>query len=185
MKHSILFLADGFEEIEALATVDILRRAGMTVNIVTINEGGTAVGAHGVTVKADSVIDVVELAPDTEWLICPGGMPGASNLAENEKVCQMLSDHYKRGGRIAAICASPAVVLAPLRILSGRKATCYPGFESEVNDAEMTGASVEVQNTLVTANGPGSTIPFALAIVSVSKGTEVASELAAALQYRK
>ena len=185
MKHSVLFLANGFEEIEALATVDILRRAGMVVNTVTINADGFATGANGITVKADAVIDNVSLAPDTEWLICPGGMPGAANLAANEKVCEMLSAQFARGGRIAAICAAPAVVLAPLGILEGRKATCYPGFESEVVNADMTGAPVEVQDTLVTANGPGNAIPFALSIVAVSKGNGVASDLAAALQYRK
>lgn len=184
MKHSILFLADGFEEIEALATTDILRRAGMTVNIVTINPDGEATGANGITVKADTTIDQVELQPDTEWLICPGGMPGASNLVDNEKVCDMLTTQFKRKGKIAAICASPAVVLAPLGILKGRKATCYPGFETLVDDADMTGAPVEAQDTLITANGPGNTIPFALAIVAVSKGTPVASEIAAGLQFK-
>ncbi|MDE5685560.1 MAG: DJ-1/PfpI family protein [Paramuribaculum sp.] len=185
MKHSYLFLADGFEEIEAIATVDVLRRCGMTVNTVAINPDGQATGANGVVVTADRVIDDVELDPGTEWLICPGGMPGASNLASCEKLSRMLTTHYKNGGRIAAICAAPAVVLAPLGILSGRKATCYPGFESMVEDGEMTGDPVVALDTLVTGNGPGNTIAFALAIASVSRGTQAAGEVASGMMIRK
>lgn len=185
MKHSFLFLADGFEEIEAIATVDVLRRSGMVVNTVSINPDGTATGANGVTVTADRTIDNVELDSETEWLICPGGMPGASNLAANSKVCQMLTEQFKRGGRIAAICAAPAVVLAPLGILDGRKATCYPGFESMAGNADMTGEPVVALDTLVTANGPGNTISFALAIAAVSRGTEAAADVAAGMMVRK
>lgn len=185
MKHSYLFLADGFEEIEAIATVDVLRRAGLIVNTVSINPTGEATGANGVTVTADRTIDQIELEPDTEWLICPGGMPGAQNLSECPRLSELLTAQFKRGGRIAAICASPAVVLAPLGILKGRKATCYPGFESIVNDCDMTGDPVVATDTLVTGNGPGNTIPFALAIAAISKGTEVASEVGSGMMYRK
>lgn len=185
MKHSFLFLADGFEEIEAIATVDVLRRTGLSVITVSINPDGTATGANGVTVTADRNIDQVSLSPDTEWLICPGGMPGAQNLADNAKVTSMLTEHFKRGGRIAAICAAPAVVLAPLGILKGRKATCYPGFESVVDDADMTGEAVVALDTLVTANGPANAIPFALAIASVSLGTQAAADVAAGMLVRK
>ncbi|MCM1348310.1 MAG: DJ-1/PfpI family protein [Firmicutes bacterium] len=185
MKHSMLFLADGFEEIEAIATTDVLRRAGMIVNTVAINPSGNATGANGVTVTADTTIDKVELTPDTDWLICPGGMPGASNLAACGKLCNMLTEHFERGGRIAAICAAPAVVLAPLGILKGRTATCYPGFESMVNDANMTGDPVVALDTLVTANGPGNTIPFALAIAALTCGTQKAADVAAGMMVRK
>ncbi len=185
MKHSYLFLANGFEEIEAIATVDVLRRSGMTVTTVTINPTGQATGANGVTVTADRTIDRISLEPDTEWLICPGGMPGASNLADCEALSEMLTTHFNNGGRIAAICAAPAVVLAPLGILKGRTATCYPGFESIVNDADMTGEPVVATDTLVTANGPGNTIPFALAIAAISKGIEVADEVGAGMMFHK
>lgn len=184
MKESYVFLADGFEEIEAIATVDVLRRAGLAVITVSINPTGTVTGANGVTVTADTTIDNVEAGPDTDWLICPGGMPGASNLAQCGKLSDMLLTHYKAGGRIAAICAAPAVVLAPLGILAGRKATCYPGFESMVTDAEMTGEPVVALDTLVTGNGPGNTIPFALAIAAVTSGTNVAAEVGAGMMYR-
>lgn len=185
MKKSYLFLADGFEEIEALATVDVLRRSGMTVNTVAIAPDGKAVGANGIKVTADTTIDHIALDRDTDWLICPGGMPGASNLAACEPLCEMLRRHHASGGRIASICASPAVVLAPLGILEGRRATCYPGFETMVTDAEMTGEPVVALDTLITANGPGNTIPFALAIVAVSRGADVAADVAAGMMVRR
>ncbi|MDE6099930.1 MAG: DJ-1/PfpI family protein [Paramuribaculum sp.] len=185
MKHSFLFLADGFEEIEAVATVDVLRRCGMTVNTVAINPDGQATGANGVVVTADRTINEVELDPETEWLICPGGMPGASNLASCGKLNEMLTTHYENGGRIAAICASPAVVLAPLGILHGRKATCYPGFESMVESGVMTGDPVVALDTLVTGNGPGNTIAFALAIAAISLGTQAAGDVASGMMVRK
>ncbi len=185
MKSSYLFLADGFEEIEALATVDVLRRSGMTVNTVSVKPGKTVTGANGVTVEADTTIDKIDLTSDTDWLICPGGMPGASNLAACARLSELLVAHHKNGGRIAAICAAPAVVLAPLGILTGRKATCYPGFETMVDDADMTGEPVVALDTLITGNGPGNTMPFALAIVAVSKGVETASDVAAGMMFRK
>ncbi|MDE5837843.1 MAG: DJ-1/PfpI family protein, partial [Paramuribaculum sp.] len=132
MKHSFIFLAPGFEEIEALATVDVLRRAEMTVTTVAVTAGSKTVeGAHGVKVEADIHINDADLA-NAEWLICPGGMPGAANLAANKKVSAALTDQFKKGGKIAAICASPAIVLEPLGILAGREATCYPGMEGYI-----------------------------------------------------
>lgn len=181
MTHSFLFLADGFEEIEALATVDVLRRAGMVVNTVALNADGTATGAHGVTVCADRTIENVEIDLETQWLICPGGMPGASNLANNPKISGMLTGHWSKDGRIAAICASPAVVLAPLGILDGRKATCYPGFEDMMASCTVTGAPVEVDGNLITGNGPGNSIAFALAIVKATCGEKVAAEVRAGM----
>ena len=155
MKHSYLFLADGFEEIEALATADILRRAGIKTILVSIKDTPEVTGANSIKVTADTVIADVELTPDTEWLIMPGGMPGATNLAACAKLTGMIKEQFSRGGRIASICASPGVVLGPLGVLDGRTATCYPGFESYAPKAHFTGNPVEVLDTLVTANGPG------------------------------
>lgn len=183
MKHSYLFLANGFEEIEALATVDVLRRAGMAVETVSISGVRSVTGANGVTVQSDSLIDDIVLDSETEWLICPGGMPGATNLAACRKLCDMLVSHFKSGGKIAAICASPAVVLAPLGILDGRAATCYPGIESAAPGHSFTGAPVEALDTLITGNGPANTLPFAYAIVANSKGCEISSQIASAMLY--
>lgn len=181
MKKSYVFLADGFEDIEALGTVDILLRAGMDVETVSINPTETVTSVHGIAVKADRTISSLPTATEADWLICPGGMPGASNLAACEPLSAMLTEHFKAGGRIAAICAAPAVVLEPLGILKGRKATCYPGMETLVSDADMTGQPVVALDTLITGYGPGAVFKFGLAIVAATKGQKVADDLAAAM----
>lgn len=181
MKRSLLFLADGFEEIEALATVDIMRRAGMDVKTVSIKSELMVTGAHGVSVMADALICDTDLY-DAEWLILPGGMPGATNLSE----CEPLNEALKaqaQSGKIAAICASPAVVLAPLGILNGKEATCYPGFESQCENAIMTGDQVVALENLITANGPAAAARFALAIVANSMGNSVAKEVSNGMLY--
>ncbi len=179
---SYLFLAPGFEEIEAVATVDVLRRADIDVRTVAVTtDGSEAVeGAHGVPVVADFHIDQLDLN-GADWLICPGGLPGAQNLHECSKLNLALIAHNDRGGHIAAICASPALVLAPLGILDGRQATCYPGFEEQCPKAKMTGAAVEVAGNVITGNGPASTVKFALAIVAEAAGQSVADQVAAGM----
>lgn len=177
MKPVYVFLADGFEEIEAITPIDVLRRGGMQVISVSVNADKRVTGAHGVAVEADTTIADVEF-DGAEWLVCPGGLPGSTNLAECEKLTAILSAHHKDGGKIAAICAAPAVVLAPLGILEGRKATCYPGFEEKCPGAVMTRASVEASADLITGNGPAAALPFALAILAGSMGAGVAQEVA-------
>lgn len=185
--NSFLFLADGFEEIEALTTVDVMRRAGMDVKTVSINKDRYATGAHGVTVAADVVFDECRFG-DAEWLILPGGMPGAANLHNHAGLTSLLRSYAANGkGRIAAICAAPAVVLAPLGILKGREVTCYPGFEEMCvagGAVCKNTAVVESSRTLVTANGPAAAMSFALAIVHVSKGMSDADVVAAGMLYR-
>lgn len=178
MKLSFVFFADGFEEIEAITVVDVMRRAGIDVRTVSINDGRSVVGAHGVEICADMLIGDVD-ADGAEWLVMPGGMPGAVNLSANAALTEMLRAHYRAGGKIAAICAAPAVVLAPLGILDGREATCYPGFESACGcKAVLSADRVVALDTLITANGPSSAMAFALAIVAASKGEAVAREVA-------
>lgn len=178
MKRSYLFLAPGFEETEALATIDVMRRAGMNVLTVAINPENSekVCGAHGIMVEADLLPDEAHFN-EAEWLICPGGMPGAQNLAESKIVTDALRAHASRHGKIAAICASPALVLAPLGILDGREATCYPGMEPESGKILMRGAPVVALDNLITANGPASTLAFALAIVRSSCGDAVAQQI--------
>lgn len=183
MKHSYLFLAPGFEEIEALATVDVLRRADMNVITVAVTDKEkTVAGAHGVKVEADVHINDTDLS-NAEWLICPGGMPGASNLAANAKVTAALTAQFKKGGKIAAICASPALVLEPLGILAGREATCYPGMEGYIKTGIAQETPVVAHDNLITGNGPATTIRFALAIVRNSKGDKAAEEVGSAMLY--
>ena len=181
---SYLFLADGFEEIEALATVDILRRAGIDVKTVSIKETREVKGAHGVTVSADLVYDEMAYAP-AEWLILPGGMPGASNLAAHERLCDKLHDHNAKGGKIAAICASPGVVLGPLGIMRGKAGVCYPGFETLMQGCNVQSTLVAVDDNVVTGSSPAAAMPFALAIVEIAKGAEVADSVAQGMLLRE
>ncbi|MCM1137988.1 MAG: DJ-1/PfpI family protein [Duncaniella sp.] len=182
MKKTYLFLADGFEETEALGTVDLLRRAGVKVSMVSINDTVAVKGAHDIEVAADIILDQEDMT-DAEMLILPGGMPGASNLAANAKVCELLVAQHENGGKIAAICAAPAVVLAPLGIIDGYDATCYPGFEEQLTagGAYVKHQRVAVDRNVITANGPSSVFPFALSIIEALKSQDVADNVAAGI----
>lgn len=177
MKTSFLFLADGFEEIEALTAVDVLRRAGIPVKTVSITESLQVKGAHDITVKADMLYDNAALA-NPEWLIVPGGMPGAENLYEFAPLNGLLERHNEENGKIAAICAAPGVVLGQLGILKGRKATCYPGFESQMEGAKPQDAPVVVDGNVVTGNGPSNALLWALYIVRETLGEQEAVKVA-------
>ncbi len=176
MKESFVFLADGFEEIEALTVIDVLRRAEMPVKTVSITSSYQVTGAHGVTVTADVIFDNT-LFNEPNWLILPGGMPGSTNLYEFDPLAGLLNRHAKEG-KIAAICAAPAVVLGQLGLLKGRKATCYPGFENLCKGAEMLDCPVVASNDLVLSNGPANALKWALAIVAIEKGEPEAHHIA-------
>lgn len=180
MRPSYVLFADGFEEIEALTIVDVLRRAGMPVVTMSIYDAPEAIGAHGVTVVADEAFDP-DMLEDAEWLICPGGMPGASNLAENETLCEILKEQNEKGEKLAAICASPSVILGPLGLLEGRDAVCYPGMEEGMEGANVLSQRVAVDGNIVTGNGPASAAKFALTIAAMSMGDDVANEVAAGM----
>ncbi|MCM1076257.1 MAG: DJ-1/PfpI family protein [Bacteroides sp.] len=178
MEKTYVFLADGFEETEALATVDLLRRADINVETVSLNPTLAVRGAHNIEVAADILL--ADCPDGARMYVLPGGMPGAKNIAANQRVCQILSDQHKAGGNIAAICAAPAVVLAPLGILEGYDATCYPGFEEGLNagGAHHKNQRVVVDRNVITANGPSSAIPFALSIIEALKGQDAADNIA-------
>lgn len=180
MRPSYVMFADGFEEIEALTVVDVMRRAGMPVVTMSIYETPEAIGAHGVTVVADEAFNP-DLLEDAEWLICPGGMPGASNLAENETLCEILKEQNEKGEKIAAICASPSVILGPLGLLEGRCATCYPGMEEGMAGAEVLEQPAVIDGNIITGRGPAAAAQFALAIVANTVGEDVANEVAAGM----
>lgn len=182
MNKNYIFLADGFEELEALSVVDVLRRAGMDITMVSINDTPLVTGAHGVAFQADVPLTEVNLN-DADWLICPGGMPGATNLWECDALVNALKAHAADGGHIAAICAAPAVVLAQAGILKGKKATCYPGFENicKANGAAMQATAVETDGNIVTANGPATALRFALTIVKEAVGEARMKEVAAGM----
>lgn len=182
MKQSYIFLATGFEEIEALATADVLRRAGINAVLVSIYDTLQVEGAHGIVVNVDCTMSQID-CKDAEWLICPGGLPGADNLVNHAPLAEALKAHAAAGGRIAAICASPAVVLAPLGLLAGRKATCYPGFENALvaGGATPEAARVVVDGNVITGNGPSSSIAFGLAIVEATLGADAAQTVASGM----
>ncbi len=181
MKESFLFLADGFEEIEALTAVDVMRRAGMKVRTVSITASLQVTGAHGVTVSADVLFDNTLFA-DPAWLVLPGGMPGASNLYEFAPLQGLLARQASSPeGRIAAICAAPAVVLGQTGLLEGESATCYPGFTEMLHGAKVEAAPVVVSGKFVTAAGPGMATRWALTIVEEACGHEISRQVAAGM----
>lgn len=175
MAKSYLFLATGFEEIEALATIDLLRRGGMDVVSVSITGSQLVTGANGITAKADSLFADVDFT-GAEWLIMPGGMPGSTNLAAFKPLTELITSHAVNG-KVAAICAAPAVVLYPLGLLDGITATCYPGFEAACPNTTMTGERVVAHERIITANGPSSAFHFALAILENSRGADIAKAI--------
>lgn len=178
MNESFLFLASGFEEIEALTAVDVLRRAGIPVKTVSITSALQVTGAHGITVTADVIFDNTHFSTPG-WIILPGGMPGATNLYEFAPLRGLLHRQAESAdGRIAAICAAPAVVLGQLGLLNGVRATCYPGFEKLMDGAEIQAAPVSVDGKFVTGNGPSSALRWALTIVQETLGTRVAVQIA-------
>ncbi len=174
-----VFFAPGFEEIEALATVDVLRRAGLETRTIGVT-AGKITGAHGITVCTDAVIAQVS-EDDPEAVVLPGGMPGTLNLEKCPEVCRMTRRAYENGRIVAAICAAPSV-LGHLGILQGRKATCYPGFEAELTGAEKVPQGVCWDGQIITANGAGNAIAFGLEIVRAFCGDSVADGIAAAMQ---
>lgn len=177
-KKSYILLADGVEEVEAVATVDALRRAGMDVVSVSITDSPVVQGATAQKLVADTLLSQVDLS-DADWLIVPGGVPGAPNLHANKEVNDAIVRHANNGGRIASICAGPAVVLAPTGILRGHKATCYPGLDAQLTEGGATyvKAPVVVDGTLITSEGPGTTLDFAKAIITETLGSEKADQV--------
>lgn len=183
MKESFVFLAEGFEEIEALTAVDVLRRAGMRVRTVSITTSPLVTGAHGITVKADVLYDTT-LFSNPAWLILPGGMPGASNLHDFSPLIGLIKNQIEsKSGKIAAICAAPAIVLGAEGFLDGRKATCYPGFEMGLGNAEYVDAPVVKDDKFVLGNGPASALQWALAIVSSEQGESEAHNVGNGMLY--
>lgn len=181
MKTVFLFLADGFEEIEALATVDVLRRAGVQVTTVSINPTELVIGAHGIPVMADVLFEQAQYA-DADMLILPGGMPGAANLDAHEGLRRLITAHAEAGKWLAAICAAP-MVYGHMGLLSGRKATCYPGFEGELAGAAYTAAPVEKDGNIITGKGPAVVLPFAYALAEVLVGEEIVAQVKAGMLY--
>ncbi len=177
------FLADGFEEIEAITTVDMIRRAGIEISTVAVTEDNslTVKGAHNIPVVADMHIDDAVADETLTGVFLPGGMPGTTNLDESEKVRALVSFCADNDRYIFAICAAPSV-LGHIGLLQGKKATCYPGFEAELTGAEYTGEPATMDGRIITGKGPGATVDFASMIITELKSEAIADALKTAMQ---
>jgi 4-methyl-5(b-hydroxyethyl)-thiazole monophosphate biosynthesis len=175
----IVPLAEGFEEIEAVTVIDVLRRASLPV--ITAAVGANPVrGAHGIFMTADKNFE--EIAKNTaDAIVLPGGMPGAENLKKSPAVLALIQDINSRKGCVAAICAAP-IVLAGAGILLGKKVTCFPGFENELQGAASTGSPVHVDSNIITGKGPACAIPFALKIVEILRDKSTSDKIRQSLQ---
>lgn len=169
------FMANGFEDVEALAPVDILRRGGQDVVVVSVTGSEYVTSAHNVTIKADALFEDVDLS-DADLLMLPGGMPGSTNLNAHEGLRKALVEHYEAGRRIAAICAAP-MVFGSLGLLEGKRATCYPGCEGTLNGAEYTAELVTIDGNIITGRGPAAAFPYGYAILEMLAGKETADAL--------
>ena len=182
MKTMYVFLADGFEEIEALAPIDVMRRAGLSVTTVSVTSNRVVNGAHGIPVVADAAFDALDYA-DAALLFLPGGLPGATNLEAHEGLGELLKAKAKEEGVIlSAICAAP-LVLGGLGLLSGKQATCYPGFEDTMTGATYTAAKVTVDGNIFTACGPGAAWELGFTFVEHFCGAPKADELRKGMQF--
>lgn len=175
------FMANGTEEIEALAAVDILRRGGMDVVTVSITGSEFINAAHGVTIKCDARIEDTDCS-DADMIMLPGGMPGASNLLQHEGVREALVKQNNAGKKIGAICAAP-MVLGDLGILNGKRATCYPGFEQYLTGAEYTHELFTQDGNVITGEGPAATFPYAYAILEMFAEKDVVESIKEGMMF--
>lgn len=164
MKKVSIFLAEGFEEVEALTQVDLLRRAGAEVTMVSISGAREVAGSHGIVVTADKIFAEMDFA-DMDLLVLPGGMPGTLHLKECAPLLTLLQDFNEKGKKLAAICAAPTV-LGAAGLLQGKKAACYPGCEDGLTGAEVLTDRVVVDGNITTSRGVGTAIPFALSLIA-------------------
>ena len=182
MSKVYVFLAEGFEEIEGLTVVDILRRAGVETEMVSIGEKKSVTGSHGITVEA--ALMFAEIAPEAcDLYVLPGGMPGTRYLAAHEGLTALLKEEAANGKKLSAICAAPSV-LGGLGLLNGHKAACYPGFEEKLTGAEVVYEPVVVSGNMTTSRGMGTAIDFALALTAQLVSEEKAEELAKGIIYK-
>ena len=181
MKKAAVFFGEGFEEVEALTQVDLLKRAGIDVVMVSITDNEFVKGTHGVTIKCDMSIDKNKLK-DADAIILPGGMPGTLNLKNHDGVRYVVKQYAKEGRYVGAICAAPTI-LKSLGVLEGRRATCYPGVEDEMEDVVLTETAVVVDENIITSQGVGTAIDFGLKLIEILDGEEKAKEIADSIVF--
>ena len=179
MKKVFIFLATGFEETEAVATIDILLRGGIEALTVSVTGNNLVEGAHGISVQADKLFEEIDFNEGI-MLVLPGGMPGASNLNAHNGLKKHILEYIENGKYVAAICAAP-LVLGELGILKGKKATCYPGYESHLREAILCNKGLIQDGKIITAKGPGFVFDFGLKIVAELQGQAKSEEVAEGL----
>ena len=180
MKKTVILLAPGFEEMETVIPADLLIRSKVQVDFVSVCGEKTVKGSRGISLVSTVGTDALDLSYDA--VVVPGGMPGATNLAASSVVGKFLRSMFDSGKIVAAICASPAVVLSPLGILSGKRFTCYPGMETEIDAGKSGGAvfcsdKVVVDGNLITSRGPGTASDFGFAIIEALLGKDAAESV--------
>lgn len=191
MKSVSVFLADGFEEIEGMTVVDILRRAGVETKTVSITKKRKVEGAHGIEILADLLYEEADFS-ETEMLVLPGGMPGTLHLQAHESLMDLIKKFDAQGRTcaeakgeekyVAAICAAPSI-LGGLGILEGKRACCYPSFEEKLTKAVVVNEPVVRDGHVITSRGMGTAIPFALMLVEVLCGAKKAEEVKTSIVY--
>lgn len=182
MKKAVMLFAEGFEEVEALMTVDLLRRGGVEVELASITEEMTVCGSHGIQVGMDTTLARVEFS-EFDAILIPGGMPGTKNLGADERVCRALREMNEAGKLVGAICAAPSV-LGACGILSGKRATCFPGFEDQLGGAEFVDEMAVVDGNVVTSRGLGTSMEFGLAVLEQLTSRETAEEVRGAIVFK-
>ena len=183
MARAFIFLAEGFEDVEAIGTADVLRRGGVDVELVSITEDPFVVSSHGVTVGADATLDAgVDIAPE-DVMIFPGGMPGTKHLASCKPLIEFMKEHRAEGGPVAAICAAPGLVLGQLENLAGEEVTCFDGFEDGLiaRGARFVRKPAVTSGKLITGRSAGHALAFGLEILKLLKGEEAAAKVSYAL----
>lgn len=181
MSKVLTFLANGLEEVECLAVVDILRRAGIETLLVSITEEKEVVGAHQIIITCDTVIGETDF-DSADVIFLPGGMPGTANLAACEPLQKQILAFAAQGKRLVAICAAPSVY-GGLGLLQGKKATCYPGWEEKLPGAEVTGAKVVTDGNITTAKGVGAALDLGLELVRILVDERTSADLKRSIQY--
>ena len=185
MKGVYIFLADGFEDVEALATSDVLRRGGVPVQLISVSEEPFVVSSHRVAVGVDNSFDFflseveMEGTSEKDVMIFPGGMPGTKNLAKHEQLMALMQQHYDDGGTVAAICAAPGLVLSQIEDIEGKKMTCFDGFEEFLvaKGAEFVPKPAITDGRVITGRSAGHAVAFGLEILKKVKGEKVAAEV--------
>lgn len=177
-------MANGFEEVEALAVIDILRRESIEIDMVSVadTEDNLVEGAHKISVKADKKLTDIDIN-DYDAIFLPGGMPGTINLENCNELAQAIKDFDENGKMLVAICAAPKV-FGGLGILEGKKATCFPSFEEELKGATVVDEKVVVDGNIITSRGMGTAIELGLKLVELIKDVQTADNLRSTIQYR-